>query len=362
MLFNNFSSIQKIPPSVQQKWNNVYINNIEYAISPLQSMAWFRVIKKTYPRSFVLINEGENIFWPVQVFQTRAGYIGWIRHAYVPVSSLLKGNTLYLELRQLLNMLKISCRMLPQCSSLRLLRIQPRIRCIPSVKHLCGTPKALDIIKPRISGFYFSTYHDFDFENTILIDLEKPLRVSRTVHRYYNKGKKLGLHLVESDEIYKFLDFARRTQARKGFLDFGGEYLYNKYRILKDYGLARLFFVKYNRELIYGALYIGDKHYIIYDNGGGSPEYLWLNPAYFLHYAVLIKLQQEGYRFFDFGGVTNSRSLKHPLYKNSIIKFRFGGEAVSFVHTLELPLRDKLLFYLRAVYTYARNKRLGWYN
>ena len=355
--------------SIKKQWETS-LDSLKDTIyySPLQTYAWMKFIKKVFPKSFILYDKEDGFFYIVQVLTGRLGTYGWIRHAPVNIKKfkLAPSNYLKGKLEQIYDVCNEDS--MGECKVLSWVSVQFRAVCPGNQEQgFCRQPNINDIFTGFTSFLgltenrsVYSVLHEYDFERTVIVDLTKPLKVSSTTRRYYNKAKKLGLELKESNNPEPLYDLLVKTAQRKGYSEWGRSYLINKYKILSEDRLARIFYVMFKKKIIYGAIYVGDKNYIVYDHGGGYGDYLYLNPAYFMHYSVLQLLQKQGYRFFDFGGV-GTNNPKHPLYRNSQIKYRFGGDIVRFIHSWEVPLK-KRYWLLYRLYTYARNSRLGWYN
>jgi len=347
-----------------------YIGRGSLLYSPLQTSVWYKFISKYNQnvgyKTYILYNNEWKIPFIFQTSPVKSGFYLWGRHLPVPedmVLTIKSGDKL--NMSGFLNDLREGVELLKETNAFWV-SLQFRVPCnvINDLEHkyFCelNTRNYFDVRNLRINGYYRSAMHDYDFEDTVIIDLQKELKFSSSTRRYYKKAIKQGLMVVESDNIKPLVKMLDLTAKRKKYREVSSKYLIDKWLIFSKSKMVRLFYVKKDNRFIYGALYLGDKDYIVYNHGGGLTEYLHYNPAYLLHGYVISKLSEQGYKYFDFGGV-GGYDKSHPLYANSQIKYRFGGERMNFMHTVDYPFK-KLMWGMWYAKTFVRNYKSGWYN
>ena len=159
--------------------------------------------------------------------------------------------------------------------------------------------------------------------------------------------------LIRSDtgegDIKEFARLATQTGQRQGFTSHSANYYTTQIHTLHQAGMGDLLFAeklfdvdeKTVNDVQLGGIFLvtfGDT--TTYVHGASSDTYKNLMAPYLLHWFGMIMAKRRGMRFYDLGGI-------HPNPNHSwagITRFKqgFGGQAVEYIGTLELPLNPSL--------------------
>lgn len=152
----------------------------------------------------------------------------------------------------------------------------------------------------------------------------------------------------KSDEaLHRFFTLVNETYRRSKKFGCSKEYLKNI--LSSEY--SRLFFCYSSKSILAAsALIMGNKKQAYYLHGGSIVNSE--GASNLLHWYIIKQLKEEGYKKYDFGGVSYDPHPKSKAYGIKIFKSRFGG---GFVHTYRGEIiinktKARLLFILRKIY------------
>ncbi|MFX1518978.1 MAG: lipid II:glycine glycyltransferase FemX [Promethearchaeota archaeon] len=185
-------------------------------------------------------------------------------------------------------------------------------------------------------------------ESTFIVDLKKPAdelwknldsNARGSVRKAIKKGLTIRLANKRS-EIERYYNLFLETTG-KAELDLGfrsKKFYYNIWDELSANGLAKIFFVELNDEIISGAVILLYKKTIIGFCAGTLNEYRAYQPSSLLYWHIIEWGNKNGFEYLDLGG---------GLYVPSLYQFkkRWGGELTDYyVFTKTYPsLKYRLL-------------------
>lgn len=182
---------------------------------------------------------------------------------------------------------------------------------------------------------------------TRVIDLARPwdevfAEMSRTRRKQFRRAEAQGVHFGESHDptdIERFLRLYRQTAEIKKFPPREGSYFYALQRTLIATGDARLFVAHTNGSLRVVAIVIDhgvtrSYLYVGRDRGEASVP---VSAAFMVW--LIRDAQLRGLEVFDLFGIADDDDIADETTGYTRFKRSFGGEAVTFAGTWELPLR-----------------------
>ena len=151
------------------------------------------------------------------------------------------------------------------------------------------------------------------------------------------------------EDIKEFARLATQTGRRQGFIPHSTNYYITQIHTLHQAGMGNLLFaeklVDVDEKIIndtpLGSIFLvtfGDT--TTYVHGASSDTYKNLMAPYLLHWFGMTMAKRRGMRFYDLGGIHPDPD--HPWAGITRFKQGFGGQAVEYIGTLELPLNRSL--------------------
>ncbi|MBI5022871.1 MAG: peptidoglycan bridge formation glycyltransferase FemA/FemB family protein [Candidatus Magasanikbacteria bacterium] len=118
------------------------------------------------------------------------------------------------------------------------------------------------------------------------------------------------------------------------------------YQLMLQIPVCRLLLVNYQDKMLAGGIFIGFGDSFIYVHGASSKECRDLMAPYFLHWQAIQFAKQNGYHYYDFGGINpdDENDFDFKTSWTGITRFKrgFGGETHSFAGAYELPFQPKV--------------------
>ena len=195
---------------------------------------------------------------------------------------------------------------------------------------------------------------------TVIVDLSAdPERLLAGMHsktRYNIRlGERKGLTVREgtADDLGTFYRLLVATSERQGFTTDSQAYFETLWDVFAPEGHIKLFLAEYDGEAVSAFLYIGFGDTLVYKRGAWSGQHGSKHPNELLHWKVMGWAKEQGYRQYDFDGITlpvaqaaiAGQPLPPELRKTvAAFKLGFGGKVV------QLP----------PVYEQIRNPVLRW--
>lgn len=193
----------------------------------------------------------------------------------------------------------------------------------------------IDPFKQDLASLGFKKIKPFQPAKTLLLDLsksEEELLAEMHQKTRYNirLAEKKGVVLAESTEeqFLKFYDLVFDTYKRKGKKLFDRNY----YHKLFQNDLAKIFFAKYESEILTANLVIFYGDTVTYLHGGSSEKHKNIMAPHLLQWETIKKAKSLGYKYYDFWGIED----RYP----GVVRFKtgFGGFEVSYPGTFDLPI------------------------
>ncbi len=142
-------------------------------------------------------------------------------------------------------------------------------------------------------------------------------------------AERKGVVVRESENIDFFWDLLKQTTKRENFKS----YTFAYYQKLLDCSFTKLYLAKYKNKVLSAHLIIFFNKTAFYVHGGSSREFRQVMAPHALHWHVIKKAKEQGYKFYDFWGIDEK---KWPGFTK--FKMSFGGERVIYPGTFDLPL------------------------
>lgn len=209
----------------------------------------------------------------------------------------------------------------------------------------------------RELGFKQAPFHT-NPELTWLLDISKKeedlLKEMRKTTRYLIKQglKTEGLEIKTSqskEDVLVFNKIYQTTAQRHDFTPFSLEYL-NKELEAFSPGNILIFKAVYQGKVLASSMVIFWQGIGFYHQGASLPSKI--PSAYLMQWQAIREAKQRGCSLYNFWGIAESKSKKHPWYGLSLFKIGFGGQAKEYLKTQDLPLSKR--YYLTRAFEYLR--------
>jgi len=214
-------------------------------------------------------------------------------------------------------------------------------------------------------GFKQAPVHMMHPELSWILDITPTeadlLMAMRKTTRYcIRKAEKDGVETAVSsspDDVEIFWDIYRATVDRQNFTPFSKNYLHSEFEIFNKDDGVRLFFAKYNNEVVAAAFIVFYGGFAFYHHGASIHKYPKITAPYLLQWAVIREAKKRGCKFYNFWGVVPEEMRKHPWAGLSLFKRGFGGSSCEYVHAKDLVVTSK--YWLNYLVETVRKKKRG---
>lgn len=142
--------------------------------------------------------------------------------------------------------------------------------------------------------------------------------------------------------ISPFFSLCRDAAQRQKFIPFSEQHLQDEFAALSPRGQAALVLARWKGELAAGALVAfwsgtGFYHHAAMKTGMGK-----VPAPYLVQWTAILEAKARGCSAYDFWGYVNPKMHpSHPWAGPTLFKMGFGGEAVEYVRTMDLPLSPR---------------------
>lgn len=215
------------------------------------------------------------------------------------------------------------------------LRIEPRLFTVPA--YFERFSKAPYNLEPR---------------NTRMIDLrmsEKDLLSDMKPKGRYNikiaERENVQILVTEpsTSNVKSFMKIYKETTARNTFEGKDTAYFKLLFEHLKNTNNGKLFAAYYKDELLAAALIVLHGDRATYFFGASSNSKRNKMAPYKLHWEIINHLKKNGYRWYDFWGVTpKDAPPSHGWHGLSRFKEKFGGQVFNFIGAYDFVYNKKL--------------------
>lgn len=150
------------------------------------------------------------------------------------------------------------------------------------------------------AGFDQTTRYTYVIENMTIEELEKNLETD--IRRRRRKAYEVGVEVYESDDLKKFYELNTMTFKRQGReIPYSFEFIHNLYRSCEKNDAVKMYFAKYENNIIAANFLIYDDNTVYYLMGGIDPNFKDLGGMDIVQYES-IKFALENGWAFDFEG------------------------------------------------------------
>ncbi len=259
---------------------------------------------------------------------------------FVPHGPIIKSQISNLKsqiLKELLNKLKKIAKE-EKCSFIRIAPIWER------------TTESERIFKDL--GFRPAPMHTHP-EVTWELNLEKPeedllMNMRKTTRYLIRQGLKNKEIQIEKSQDPKdieiFNELYQKTVDRHHFVPFSLRYLKNEFQVFASDNQSLIFLAKYRNEYLASAVVIFWQNIAFYHHGASSMKYPKIPASYLLQWEAIKAAKQKGCKIYNFWGIAETESKKHPFWGLTLFKKGFGGYEKKYVRTQDLPLSFKYWF------------------
>ena len=149
-------------------------------------------------------------------------------------------------------------------------------------------------------GFVQTTRYSYVIENTSLKELED--NFDTDIRRRKRKAENLGVSVYESDDVRKFYELNVKTLNRKNIkISYDCDFLKKLYDTCKSRNAVRMYFAKYQNEVIAANFLVYDDNTVYYIMGGIDPDKKDLGGMDIIQFESIMFAIENG-KNFDFEG------------------------------------------------------------
>ena len=176
-------------------------------------------------------------------------------------------------------------------------------------------------------------------ENQLLKNMRK---TTRYLIRQAQKNKNIEiLKSKNPKDIEIFNKLYQETVFRHHFIPFSLEYLRNEFSALSPDNQISIFIGKYKKEVQSSAMIIFWQDIAFYHQGASSLKYPKIPVSYLLQWQAIKEAKKRGCKLYNFWGITESKSKKHPWFGLTLFKKGFGGYKKEYIKTEDFILSSK---------------------
>ncbi len=213
------------------------------------------------------------------------------------------------------------------------------------------------LIKDKDSQFkpekFKETSHGFQPEHTLIINLEQTeedIQKDMKQKGRYNirVAEKKGVEIHKSDpkdkdqfakDILDYYKILQETTRRDGFHGHQLDFYKNMVEMLSENNIGAMYLAKYQGKTIAGLIATFFKETAIYYYGVSSNENRNVMAPYLLQWKVIQDAKQQGFKKYDFFGISPPNSPNHPWAGVRRFKKKFGGQEVSYYPAMDYSLK-----------------------
>jgi lipid II:glycine glycyltransferase (peptidoglycan interpeptide bridge formation enzyme) len=159
-------------------------------------------------------------------------------------------------------------------------------------------------------------------------------------------------------DIEIFNTLYQKTVNRHHFIPFSLNYLKNEFSAFLADGQILMFLAEYQGECLASAIIIFWQGMAFYHQGASSQKYPKIPASYLLQWEAIKEAKNRGCKIYNFWGITEIDSKKHPFWGLTCFKKGFGGYEKKYVKTQDLPL--SIGYWLTFAFEKLRKKKRGF--
>ena len=212
-------------------------------------------------------------------------------------------------------------------------------------------------------GAPLHTHPELTWELNLEKSEEDLLRDMRKTTRYLIKqglkNKELKIEKSQNiKDIEVFNDLYQKTVDRHHFVPYSFNYLKNELQSFASDNQVLIFLAKYKNEYLASSCVIFWQGIAFYHQGASSQKYPKIPASYLLQWEAIKEAKRRGCKVYNFWGITEGDSKKHPFWGITLFKQGFGGSEKAYVKTQDLPISIK--YWLTFVFESLRRKKRGF--
>lgn len=198
-----------------------------------------------------------------------------------------------------------------------------------------------DKVPEVMHGFKFKkSSKEIQAHKTVVLDISKPeeelLIGMHNKTRYNIKiAEKHGITITPSSDVDALWKLLQKTKERQKFSTHEKDYYKKLLNFFNKEGKlqAGIYLAMFVDKPIAGALILNYGNTCFYLHGGSDHDHRQMMAPYALHWSLIKKAKERGFRFYDFGG---GEAEKWP----GITRFKlgWGGKQIEYPGSFDLPI------------------------
>ncbi|MFA4966614.1 MAG: peptidoglycan bridge formation glycyltransferase FemA/FemB family protein [Candidatus Margulisiibacteriota bacterium] len=193
-------------------------------------------------------------------------------------------------------------------------------------------------IQPRAT-FFIDLSHDL---NTLLLSFEEKTRYN--IRLAERKGVKVR-EISGQKGVDSFYNIYKETAGRDNFLIHPISYYQKIMSLMGLNGMARIFIAEYEGEPVAAVINFALGKRMWYMYGASKSSHRNVMPNHALHWEIIKRAKEEGFKLYDLWGIPSDPKPGHPLWGVYRFKKGFNGKLIKFVGCLDMVF-DPLSYFL----------------
>lgn len=331
----------------REDWNRFIAQSLGSPI--LQSWEWGEVKRSQgWEPIRLAVAESEEIIAQISILKRKIPYIGKSIF-YAP-----RGPVLHFKNIKVLDFLLGAIKFEAKRHRAVVLKIDPEIEeeDVSALKILTGRGfrAQKNQVQPRTT-LCLDLTHDLEI---LLLSFEEKTRYN--IRLSERKGVSVR-ELSGQQGINIFYELYKETAKRDNFLIHPKSYYQKIFNLMGIKGMARIFIAYFEDEPIAAIVnfYFGERLWYMY--GASKSSHRNIMPNHALHWEVIKRAKEEGYKLYDLWGIPSDPRPDHPLWGVYRFKKGFNGRLIKYVGCLDLVFDPLFYFIIDKGITWFKNIR-----
>lgn len=146
----------------------------------------------------------------------------------------------------------------------------------------------------------------------------------------------VGIRKMQESEFGKFWELMGQTAERDRFRAHPRSYYET---MIRELDMCEVWFAEYQGKVLAANLMVFWGDTAVYVHGASSGEFRNVMAPYLLHWEMIKRGRERGYRYYDFWGIAPADQPNHPWAGITRFKKGFGGAEVKYPGTFDFPMK-----------------------
>lgn len=162
--------------------------------------------------------------------------------------------------------------------------------------------------------------------------------------------------ITAASAIDRLWPLYQETKTRHSFIPFSKKFLRDQFEIFSKNNRAYAIIVRHENKDVAAGLFMQFGNTVFYHHGASTKLPAVLPSSHLVQWRSIQEAKKHGAERYNFWGIATANKPRHPFAGITVFKTGFGGYALDYMHTQDLPLNWKY-WKLWAIETYRKLKR-----